>query len=1259
MMNTRTDDNDNINDDAPGTAAEDVAMAEEEVKLQEAKLDAFRQRRDFLLTQQEKVRKKRDDLTTLFSQIQDRRRSLLKSRKRHLLLLEALQESLSKSKERLDKLTQLEALTEATAAAAAAPGDEPTIDEPDATGSVVDNEYQHEQSQQYAQSFSDDSTDDEQHFDVFDEPETAVEMNNGKESIVDANQQVRKKICIKISPNKEYDPTAAVNHALHKGFNSLENVYSLDEGSHDDDSLSSIDVDMTGFPVLADLNSLDMLQRYHNKGSSTSESKTLRLNNQQLLNFLPSMDASTALSYLNISKREADALDLACTDLSISPRRELITGTILDVLLLVRMEENGDPKEFQTTSSTLSVLAPSHLEMPIDPNLSLCPYELSGICADDTCPYQHTEKIPKILARERLPLPPLACFFHQDSKSLPSGHVEKNPFEGDVTKPTTEENKAASASCSSLLPTHHEKDFSFSATSDVGGNVDAPKVGNFENQDAGPIWSLSDQDDFLAFPPDDDDDNNHQLCPVENGDDGSDTSLRSTSAQSNTKDGISQGLSSKFKSGRTAPAESDSPLAQTFLWWGGRLPLQKEKAGQACSIADVLESTFGITLHDDPLDSTCYRIEIRGLPLPSLRGSDGKCSSLSFVLRTLGRLVDAIRLSTHSGRFDIAMTLNEKIKDELCRFSSGSLRFDSSLRSLMDLVEQQTNALLVHNYEPRYCFHTCMATALGCTMISACLFIVWKDCQKLDDNNASVNEDLISSLSSTCWDCWDILRFSQWTREGRTATLPKKDLNKMLSMAKSDATVEGVFASSKDLISWCQQAFSSLSTSSPAFSTQTIIERLMNTSRSINAFLRGDDLEERAVSASLKVLLAVIVVANSIIECASSVISEVCNNALIQDAGRRIISANHWADWITLDATILDVLRGIRKKLLEDDPLTDFVIAPLFGLSVTSACFIRKYSTAQNRLADLIGDKAGNIYHDDKIISLARYSELLWSQLIQLRMSLPELDSQLSIESGNSNSRITHANNTSTVSTLCNKIGRLGIRLHHVAPFGDWLLTHAADRESVVTEQQDCAILTLMRAVTGTSTSVSGSGFNNVLRLPIERCRTFASCSSLSPLPFLFLHIGQSLTSLDLSKCSLFCLPLTFGCCFPKMKYLNLSCNELSELPKSFEQVPRKMPHLEHLRLDNNRLLSLPDDIFLTNGHGVSWSLIFLDLSHNRLTSLPHLPPASLMSLEQLYLGNNELTDMTVIDFSRIALKLGNLRDLIFQPQTSVEREIQ
>lgn len=50
--------------------------------------------------------------------------------------------------------------------------------------------------------------------------------------------------------------------------------------------------------------------------------------------------------------------------------------------------------------------------------------------------------------------------------------------------------------------------------------------------------------------------------------------------------------------------------------------------------------------------------------------------------------------------------------------------------------------------------------------------------------------------------------------------------------------------------------------------------------------------------------------------------------------------------------------------------------------------------------------------------------------------------------------------------------------------------------------------------------------------------------------------------------------------------------------------------------------------------------------------SLPPLPPTSLMSLEEMYLGNNELVDMTLIDFSRIALKLRNLRELVVQPQT-------
>ncbi len=80
----------------------------------------------------------------------------------------------------------------------------------------------------------------------------------------------------------------------------------------------------------------------------------------------------------------------------------------------------------------------------------------------------------------------------------------------------------------------------------------------------------------------------------------------------------------------------------------------------------------------------------------------------------------------------------------------------------------------------------------------------------------------------------------------------------------------------------------------------------------------------------------------------------------------------------------------------------------------------------------------------------------------------------------------------------------------------------------------------------------------------------------------------------------------------------NLRINELTGL--------REIEHIESvttIRLDHNRLTSLPQEIF----HGLN-RLYQLHLDNNQLTTLPQEIFQGLNSLQELYLGNNQLTTL-------------------------------
>jgi len=199
-------------------------------------------------------------------------------------------------------------------------------------------------------------------------------------------------------------------------------------------------------------------------------------------------------------------------------------------------------------------------------------------------------------------------------------------------------------------------------------------------------------------------------------------------------------------------------------------------------------------------------------------------------------------------------------------------------------------------------------------------------------------------------------------------------------------------------------------------------------------------------------------------------------------------------------------------------------------------------------------------------------------------------------------------------------------------------------------------------------TGVQDSGSNTMLNWKEDFWNVIQACASdhrsnfgdlqypptapLSPLPLFLLHIGHRLRGLNLSHCDLESIPCSFALYFTNLESLNLSHNRLSRLPESFQNMTQRMKGLHEFRVSHNRLVSLPEDMFSMAGNeGLSSPLRVLDLSHNRLTCLPPLIPATLTCLEELLMDHNSLIEMTVSDLSRLLLKLPTLRHLAFEPQ--------
>lgn len=116
-----------------------------------------------------------------------------------------------------------------------------------------------------------------------------------------------------------------------------------------------------------------------------------------------------------------------------------------------------------------------------------------------------------------------------------------------------------------------------------------------------------------------------------------------------------------------------------------------------------------------------------------------------------------------------------------------------------------------------------------------------------------------------------------------------------------------------------------------------------------------------------------------------------------QSACAQIVSGggggqNTSATLTTIDSCIYQIVTCLAD-IASTEPLAELFLAPLYALSVSLACTLRRYGKAQRRLEaalNVVLVKGNNALHGGYLV----YSELLWVQLIQLRGSLARLHEQ-------------------------------------------------------------------------------------------------------------------------------------------------------------------------------------------------------------------------------------------------------------------------
>jgi len=670
--------------------------------------------------------------------------------------------------------------------------------------------------------------------------------------------------------------------------------------------------------------------------------------------------------------------------------------------------------------------------------------------------------------------------------------------------------------------------------------------------------------------------------------------------------------------------------------------------------------------------------------------------------KTLGRLVDASRLALHGGLDCIAITIS--------RMNRGGSLFKDQV-AFLELMKIQTEVSWFYEKESFQfsCFQTSFVTQMGMSILSWSLGAKWRTLHLVNGEGNQTKKNLFShliTLEAVCKECWDALRQPTVKNTNTMPLFDREELKRLLWKDTPQNIItpiglqnkfhgnDNYAANSVDQLSnlkcvilWAQEKFAIPSYNKLQASDQRLEERLNDVWLVARKFLlkyqKSGSLEQS--NFDLQCLKVVVVMAYAIIGCLTSFASAVAGGLRNRDRNWRLSSSHsgsNLAAWTLLDVSIVRILKDLRRHIA-NVPLLDLALAPLYSCSIASVSFLRNYSAAQHRLEDCLKMRSRNTS-----FNMLSYSELMWSQLVQLRMSLPNESTTNSCIVENLPTGMKPSQRDDCFSwepsltvkeenrLLIAKLKSTGIYLRHVVLLGDWMLSliQANDAVNSTTSKK----LLMLQTDTSSETNQSAmiymkKDLRRLQNLSTSIGRAYPPPSPLPQLPLFLLYSGHSLRGLNLDRCCLDRLPRSFGLYFPNLEKLNLAHNELKELPESFQNMCQRMNFLQEFHANHNRLESLPSNIF-SNTTGISSTvgsspmafgsslqkvqtspLRILNLSYNRLTLIPSLVATTLTHLEVLKINNNLLVDVTMIDLSRVVLKLPMLREMTHENQNHIK----
>eukprot|EP00978_Attheya_sp_CCMP212_P005233 scaffold11616_cov60-Attheya_sp.AAC.2 len=886
---------------------------------------------------------------------------------------------------------------------------------------------------------------------------------------------------------------------------------------------------------------------------------------------------------VQITVRETLALDVVEKTQPLSRRhnhRKASTwGTCLDLITMmktttdtslvvaVNMEDEKkrsveDPNSSENgISKELSSLGKPRL----DPHTMICPYEFSGVCADEFCPYQHivvTQETVDRAIRELRPLPP----FHSLpptpnvlSKSQPKNTNENPSLQNDIEQtlePSPEETVPINKSGG---------DGDFSSETDIDLTV-PEEQGDASSgvNDATDFVEL----DYLALPP--------------------------PSRSSSPMDGDEE----EEEPSDTLPGRQEGVL-QPFGWLRNEsLAHDSDAPRGGISLTDWLYFYGGFCISEDSLNLSCE--------IP-----DSALDTIAFV----AKIVDVMALCLHGGRVDLALALVNLGNITIAKFQEQnplhdilqhalsqthsivqeSLILDESSSDasnggpLLSIFERQLSLLqlsvVLQSFHKQYtdddfdcnweelindCPHSLSRSilpsaetklkSLGNTP-ELLMFTVLIESMPISVNLKRADEPRISSIP---------MAPRSFTRDDSKEPMSQQPSQQLLRCIQAGKTISQIIVTSQ-------------------YNAHALIENFLEPIwQHTLKFLHSPS--NCLVDPTLLGISLICPVLFTAVSCTIRNITHLALQRGMQEhpsGDSTFLDSQDYANLNAIDVLVHKItqqLRGFQTKRGFSTHWMDLLLAPLDGLCVSISIGMGLYNKAQTRLEN-------SFTRERKAATgFMIYSELLWSQLIQLRMSFPTALTQTAVDEAeaakdakqqrDNPSNIwkrdrdekpeqfadtDYWNNTAMV---CERCIEYGLHPCHVSLAGDRNLFYPTNDVSRNTasgklvdfvEVQTHCRTTLQSIARQTLNFGRTNAFemihatkkqkhesvevvlNNVpfkssTDIWNKRLGTQIMSSSICSFPLSLCLLGEDLQSLQLSNCGLSQLPHTFGTHFPNLK---------------------------------------------------------------------------------------------------------------------------